>query len=233
MTDFAFPVLLASLVMTVTNFVKYVRSRDVNGIVTQLLVWVVGVATTVLAAHSDLIGRWVITGTNLALNRTDGATQLLIGLTIASVASQLREIQKAVDRFDTSAKPELLSGEKKPAEVTAFIALDTSVLDESDRRADRSHQRDDSGRQASADGRRAVVVGAHRRARGRPPGRTARGADPAPPVEPPADPPTDPPVDPPPVDPPVEPSLSALVDENGDALTDENDQVLTEGAADG
>jgi hypothetical protein len=115
MTDFAFPVLLASLVMTVTNFVKYVRSCDVNGIVTQLLVWVVGVATTVLAAHSDLIGRWVITGTNLALNRTDGATQLLIGLTIASVASQLREIQKAVDRFDTSAKPELLSGEKKPA----------------------------------------------------------------------------------------------------------------------
>jgi hypothetical protein len=54
-----------------------------------------------------------------------------------------------------------------------------------------------------------------------------------PPVEPPTDPPTDPPVDPPPVDPPVEPSLSALVDENGDALTDENDQVLTEGAADG
>lgn len=54
-----------------------------------------------------------------------------------------------------------------------------------------------------------------------------------PPVAPPADPPTDPPVDPPPVDPPVEPSLSALVDENGDALTDESDQVLTEGAADG
>lgn len=56
--------------------------------------------------------------------------------------------------------------------------------------------------------------------------------EPAPPVEPPTDPPTDPPADPPPIDPPVEPSLSALADENGDALTDESDQVLTEGAAD-
>jgi hypothetical protein len=113
MTDFAFPVLLASLVMTVTNFVKYVRALDVNGIVTQVVVWTVGVGTTVLAAHSDLIGRWVITGTDLALNQTDGSTQLLIGLTVASVASQFREIQKAIDRFDTAAKPELVTGEKK------------------------------------------------------------------------------------------------------------------------
>jgi hypothetical protein len=68
----------------------------------------VGLVATVLAAHSDLIGSWVIAGTNVALRDTDGPTQVLVGLTIASLGSQLREWIKARDNTDTAVKPALI-----------------------------------------------------------------------------------------------------------------------------
>jgi hypothetical protein len=117
--------------------------------------------------------------------------------------------------------------------VTAFIALDTSVLDRQIEELIEAINATTIAVQQvltaveSLSTRIDALEGDH------PDGPPVEPTPVDPPVEPPADPPTDPPVDPPPVDPPVEPSLSALVDENGDALTDENDQVLTEGAADG
>jgi hypothetical protein len=110
MADIVLPALVATFIATVVNFIKYVRAADYNGMLTQLVVWAVGIAAVTFAAHSDLLSSWVITGTDIALGATNWVTQFLLGLALSSSASQLREFQKAFDRTDTAAKPELMTG---------------------------------------------------------------------------------------------------------------------------
>lgn len=110
MTDPTFLALAAVTIATAVNWIKYIRSRDWNGTLTIVVAWVTGWLFTFTAAHSgDLFGKIAVHGQ--ALEDLPGAALVLLGIAVASGASQLRELQKAFDRTDTAAKPELLSGD--------------------------------------------------------------------------------------------------------------------------
>lgn len=99
---------MALLVVSIINLVKYVRARDVNGIVTTLSVWLAGVAVVFLVAASDFGDGIVIAGA--PLSAYNAASQLFIGLTLSSVAQFANEIRGAIDNHDSTTKPELVGG---------------------------------------------------------------------------------------------------------------------------
>lgn len=109
MTDPTFVALATVTIATGVNWIKYIRSRDWNGTLTTLVAWVTGWLFTFTAAHSGaLFGQLPIH--DVPLEDLPGAALVLLGIAVASGASQLRELQKAFDRTDTAAKPELLTG---------------------------------------------------------------------------------------------------------------------------
>lgn len=106
--DFAPIVALATLVLSVTNVLKYARGGDFNGVFTQAAAWVAGVASVMLAAQTDFADG-ISVGT-ISLASANAWSQLFIGLTVASVGSGLWEGIKAVDRTQTTVKPDLIPG---------------------------------------------------------------------------------------------------------------------------
>lgn len=115
MTEFVPTVALATLVIAVINFLKYVRNADVNGALTQLSAWVAGVAAVMIAAHTDWAGELVF-GT-VSLHEANAWSQLFVGLTVASAGSFLVELRKALDNTDSAVKPPLITSTGTVVEV--------------------------------------------------------------------------------------------------------------------
>lgn len=101
--DFA-PLLAAiTLVWKIVDFVKYLRARNVDAVVTQLGVWIAGVGVTLLLAATNYADGIVIG--DLALGNLNLASLVLLGLTIGSSASALVDVKKALDNTDSAAVP--------------------------------------------------------------------------------------------------------------------------------
>lgn len=101
--DFA-PLLAAvALIWKIVDFVKYLRVRNVDAVVTQLGVWVAGVGVTLLLAATNYSDGIVIG--DLPLGELNLASLILLGLSIGSTASVLVDAKKAVDNTDSAAVP--------------------------------------------------------------------------------------------------------------------------------
>jgi hypothetical protein len=107
--DFAPLAVAIALMWKVVDFVKLLRVRDWNGVVTQAAVWGAGVGTTFLLAHTDFSSGIKIA--DLPLASLNASTLVLLGLSLGSTASVLYDGKRALDRSDSAAMPGLLSGE--------------------------------------------------------------------------------------------------------------------------
>lgn len=102
-----------ALVKAIIDLVKYVRNGDVNGWVTQLAVWVAGVAVVVLYSHSDFTGPFNDVA-GIDIGTTGWATLVILGLALGAQAMLVVDFKKAIDSGDSAAKPDLI----KPSDGT-------------------------------------------------------------------------------------------------------------------
>jgi hypothetical protein len=112
MNDFLPMAAMLSLVIAVINFLKYIRAKDTNGWVTQLIVWVAGVAVVLLTAQTDFADGIPVGDQNLAV--LNAWSLILVGLSIASAGSFAVEIKKAIDNGDSAVKPNLVNPQPPP-----------------------------------------------------------------------------------------------------------------------
>lgn len=98
-----------ALMWKIVDFVKHVRVRDINAVVTQLAVWGAGVLVTFLLAGSDFAEGVSIGDTTLgALN---AASVVLVGLCLGASASVGYDFKRSLDNSDSAAQPALVTGE--------------------------------------------------------------------------------------------------------------------------
>lgn len=99
---------LVALVMKVIDFVRLLAhlKDQRSAVVTQTLSWVGGVLAVLLYGNSDFADTVTIGGKNLAL--VSGATLVLVGIVLGSMASAVVDIKQAVDGNDSAAKPRLI-----------------------------------------------------------------------------------------------------------------------------
>lgn len=101
--DFVPLVAAIALIWKIVDFVKFVQVRNINAIVTQVGVWVAGVAVLFLLAATDFASGVKIGDS--VLGDLNWASVILIGLSIGSSASVLVDAKKAVDNTDSAAVP--------------------------------------------------------------------------------------------------------------------------------
>jgi hypothetical protein len=91
------------------NLLKYLRSGDVNGIVTLGGAWLVGIAVVFLASAAKVTQGWDLNG--VALVDWDWATKVMIGVQATSLFAVLPfDFKKAFDKSDSAKTPQLLTG---------------------------------------------------------------------------------------------------------------------------
>jgi hypothetical protein len=98
---------LAALVLKFMDFLRYLKAGDVNGIVSQLIVWISGVGALLLVAQTQWAGEIAVGDTTLS--RLSFWSIVFAGMSIASVASAGKDFFKAVDSSNTAKIPTLLS----------------------------------------------------------------------------------------------------------------------------
>lgn len=103
-------VVLAALVLQVVQFFRRLAhlKTERSAVVTQIIAWGIGIAAIALASHASVTSAMVLPGTKTALGDFDGSSVVLIGLSIASLASSGNDARKAVDNSDTSKVPPLI-----------------------------------------------------------------------------------------------------------------------------
>lgn len=114
--DFIPLVAAVALIWKIVDFVKYVRARHTDAVITQAAVWAAGVLVMLLLANTDFASEVAIAGTQLG--NLNWASLVLIGLSVGSSASVLVDAKKAVDNSDSAAVPSLYVGKhaRKPSE---------------------------------------------------------------------------------------------------------------------
>jgi hypothetical protein len=98
-----------ALVKAIIDFLKYLRARDTNGWLTQLTVWVAGVAVVLLIRYSDFASSFTL-GVGVSLYGAAWGTTILAGLGLGSAAALVNDVKKAIDSSDSAAKPDLVPG---------------------------------------------------------------------------------------------------------------------------
>lgn len=98
---------LVALVWKFVDFLKNVTpaGRNVNAAITQLVVWVAGLAAVFLYGESQL-GNTVTIG-DITLENADTPTKIIVGLSIGAIASAAVDVKKAIDSGDSSKQPPL------------------------------------------------------------------------------------------------------------------------------
>lgn len=94
------------LVKKIIDTLRYATSRDVNGVTTQLITWVAGVASVLLAAQTAWANGIEVGG--MSLHQLNTWSQVFVGLTVASGASVVTDTLKAVDNHTNAKIPPLL-----------------------------------------------------------------------------------------------------------------------------
>ncbi len=95
-------------VKKVIDFLRYARSGDINGVLTQLCAWGAGVGVVVLMAQTQW-ARGVEIG-DIALSNMGIWSLVFAGMQIGSGASAVVDLNKSLDNNNTSAIPTLLPG---------------------------------------------------------------------------------------------------------------------------
>lgn len=97
---------MAALVLKVVDFLRYAAARDVNGVVTQLITWIAGVAAVLLVAQTVWASGIQVGAVPLSL--LGFWSQVFAGVSIASGASLVKDTLKSVDSSNTAKIPTLL-----------------------------------------------------------------------------------------------------------------------------
>jgi hypothetical protein len=105
-------VAVGTLVFTFVNFLTYLRSRNWNGVITQLIAWAAGIAGIFIAAETQFAAQ-VKFGTR-ALSGMNPWTKVFLGLIATSILSTVNEIKKAIDNNDSARKAPLLRSAVPP-----------------------------------------------------------------------------------------------------------------------
>lgn len=100
---------LGAFVKKAVDFVRNLRGRDMNAVLTQLLAWVSGIVVVWLAAHVDFAS--AVEVANVQLDQMSLWTQAALGVLLGSGASIGQDLLKAVDNTQSEAKPKLVPGE--------------------------------------------------------------------------------------------------------------------------
>lgn len=106
--DFAPLLAAAALVMAALNLVKFARARDVNGVVSILAAWVIGVGVVFLLAGSDFAAGIELGDTGETLDTVNNFSLILVGVTFAAAAQALYDFKSAFDQSDSAKKPPLV-----------------------------------------------------------------------------------------------------------------------------
>jgi len=106
MDEFVPVLVMLATVKKLVDFVRYAKASDWNGVVTQLVVWVGGVAVVALAAHTEWAGGIEFGGVTLA--GMGWASLILVGIFVGSAASTGQDALKAVDGRQSESKPTLI-----------------------------------------------------------------------------------------------------------------------------
>jgi hypothetical protein len=102
--------ILAGLALAVNKTVSVIKSfgKDTNAVVTQVLVWVIGVAAIFVAGQADITADLAVPGLTGVLGDLDFASVVLAGWILGSTGSFAFDIRKAIDNSDSAAEPSLL-----------------------------------------------------------------------------------------------------------------------------
>ncbi|MEX5710274.1 hypothetical protein AB1484_18685 [Parafrankia sp. FMc6] len=120
---------VGALVFTFVNFLTYLRSRNWNGVLTQVIAWAAGVGGIMLAAHTQFAAQVTFGGSNLGA--MDTATQIFLGLIATSLLTTVNELKKAIDNSDSARKAPLLQPTEHaataPPLATAAVPADSDT----------------------------------------------------------------------------------------------------------
>lgn len=97
------------LIKTGVDLTKFLQAKDWSNVATILYVWAVGIVVTFLLRASD----FDITVGNYNLNDLNVFSTILVGVTLAGSAVFANETLKALDRHETTEKPDLFKKEKE------------------------------------------------------------------------------------------------------------------------
>ena len=118
-------VLLGTFVSKFMDFLKFLRARDTNGVVTQLGTWCAGIVGVLLLSATEWGDRLVLEGVSMA--DTDLATKVFAGLMVTSLLSKVYDFQKARDSTQTAATPSLVPGTGVVNTTTGHAAATTTT----------------------------------------------------------------------------------------------------------
>lgn len=96
-----------ALIVKLVDWIKYIKNKDTNGVVTQAAVWVAGVGVVFLLASTDFASGVEVGG--LALDSLNAWSLVLLGLTVGSTGSFALDFKKSFDNTDSSSVPTLLN----------------------------------------------------------------------------------------------------------------------------
>lgn len=106
-------VVFAGLAFAINKTVSVIKSlvnRDMNTVVTQVVVWAVGFGGLSLAAHSAVTEAFALPGFTQTLGSLDWGSLLLLAWILGSSGSFIYDIKTAIDGSDSAAEPKLLDG---------------------------------------------------------------------------------------------------------------------------
>ena len=102
-------IVFTALVWKVIDFLRMLTNfkTQKSGLLTQATAWIGGVVLVIIAAHASVTSGLVLPGADESLRTIDFASQVLLGLLIASLASGVVDIKQAIDGTDSASKPSM------------------------------------------------------------------------------------------------------------------------------
>lgn len=99
---------LAALTLTFVDFLKNLTPPDhnYNAAITQAVAWIAGLVAVFLYGASQL-GDTITIG-DATLEHADFGTKVIVGLSIASIASSFVKLTKSIDNTDSNKQPPLV-----------------------------------------------------------------------------------------------------------------------------
>lgn len=110
--DWTAAVALLALVKKSVDVVRYLSAKDLNGVVTQVVTWALGVAVVQLVARTVWASQVIVS--SIPLTHLNLWSQVFVGLTIGSTSSVVHDAVRAVDNTDSAQVPALLSRSRTP-----------------------------------------------------------------------------------------------------------------------
>lgn len=107
---------LAALVVKFTDFLKALTNKDWNAAVTQVTVWLGGVAALFLASATVWAKGKGFTLGDIPLTDLDAASKVFGGMSISSIGGVVYDYKKARDNSDSAVQPTLVPGAVKVTE---------------------------------------------------------------------------------------------------------------------